>query len=174
MPEIWAKIEKFEKLIEKIHKFDLTYAFCSHFHWFCPFWLIFYMKYHNVHRVFPYLLSNLWTTTQNALKNTFGTLKWKFHVLMDFCLDLLWSKNIHFLGNFENWSIKYKKTYAHRNISCKISAKTDKICGNESKIHIASQIYGFFQWIFQIFQFLSIFQASEFEILKCGYSQMGQ
>ena len=77
MPEIWATIEKFEKLIEKIHKFDLTYAFCSHFHCFCPFWLIFYIKYHNVHRDFPYLLSNLWTTTQNVFKKYFWHLKVK-------------------------------------------------------------------------------------------------
>ena len=67
-----------------------------------------------------------------------------------------------------------KELHAYHGSSFKIAIQTEKICGNESKIHIASQIYGFFQWIFQIFQFLSIFQASEFEILKCGYSQMGQ
>ena len=64
--------------------------------------------------------------------------------------------------------------HTYHGSSWKITAQTDKICGNESKIRMASQIYGFFQWIFQIFQFLSIFQASEFEILKCCYSQMGQ
>ena len=166
MPEIWAKIEKIEKSIEKIHKFDLTYAFCSHFHSFCPFWLIFYMKYHDVHRVFPYLLSNLWTNTQNALKKYFWHLKVKVSCFNGFLSWFTLKQKHTFSRQF--WKLVnkiQKKTYAHRNISCKISAKTDKICGNESKIHIASQIYGFFQWIFQIFQFLSIFQAREFEIL---------
>ena len=32
MPEKWSKIEKFEKFIEKIHKFYLPYGFCSHLH----------------------------------------------------------------------------------------------------------------------------------------------
>ena len=36
IPDKWAKIEKIEKLIEKIHKFDLPYGFCSNFHSFCP------------------------------------------------------------------------------------------------------------------------------------------
>ena len=39
MPEKWSKIEKFEKFIEKIHKFYLPYGFCSHLHNSCRFCL---------------------------------------------------------------------------------------------------------------------------------------
>jgi len=67
-----------------------------------------------------------------------------------------------------------EKPYAHRGTSCKISAKTDKVSGNDSKMRMSSQIYGFFQLIFQIFQFLPIFQALEFKTSNCGYSKMSQ
>ena len=39
MPEKWAKINKFEKFIEKIHKFYLPYRFCSYWHNTCRFCL---------------------------------------------------------------------------------------------------------------------------------------
>ena len=39
MPLKWAKLEEFEKVIEKIQEFDLPYRFCSHFHRLCLFWL---------------------------------------------------------------------------------------------------------------------------------------
>ena len=63
--EKWAKMEKLIKLIEKNHKFDLPYGFCSHFHIFCPFWLTFYIKCYDMHRFFCILLTNF----QNCLEN---------------------------------------------------------------------------------------------------------
>ena len=42
----------------------------------------------------------------------------------------------------------------HLGTSCKITAPTDKMCGNENKICMTSQNYLFFQCIFPIFQFL--------------------
>ena len=74
----------------------------------------------------------------------------------------------------ENSFSKSHLTYAHCVTSCKILAKMDKISGNESKMHMSSQIYGFFQLIFQIFRFLPIFQALEFKTSNCGYSKMSQ
>jgi hypothetical protein len=44
----------------------------------------------------------------------------------------------------------------HLGTSCKITAPTDKICGNESKICMTSQNYRFFQCFFPIFQFLRL------------------
>ena len=54
-----------------------------------------------------------------------------------------------------------EKPYAHCATSCKISAKTDKISGNESKMRMSSQIYGFFQLIFPIFDFCPYFRHSD-------------
>ena len=51
---------------------------------------------------------------------------------------------------------KKKTFHAHCGTSCEMTAPTDKICGNESKIRKTSQNYRFFQCIFPIFQFLRL------------------
>ena len=140
-----CRYRKGKKYIEMIHSFDLSDEFCSHFHRFCPFWLLFYMKYYDVHRFFCILLTNF----QNSLEN------------VGFCFKVNQDKNPlkhetftlrcqkyflkHFEWLFRGCSINMEKPCAHRGISCKISAKTDKISGNESKMRMSSQIYGFFQ-----------------------------
>jgi hypothetical protein len=50
--------------------------------------------------------------------------------------------------------MKYKKCHAHHGSSCKMTAPTDKICGNKSKICMTSRNYLFFNVFFPIFQFL--------------------
>ncbi len=50
--------------------------------------------------------------------------------------------------HFEDKSLNDEKLYIFHNASCKVTAKTDKICRNESKLRMASQIYGFFHCIF--------------------------
>ena len=61
--------------------------------------------------------------------------------------------------HFEDKSFKDEKLYVFLDASCKVTAKTDKISRNESKICMASQIYGFFQCIFLILQFFVNFSG---------------
>ena len=49
--------------------------------------------------------------------------------------------------HFEDKSFTDEKLHVFYDIPCKVTAKTDKICGNESQIRMTSQIYGFFQCI---------------------------
>ena len=46
-----------------------------------------------------------------------------------------------------------KQLYAYHGTSCKITAKPDKICGNDSKTGMASQIPGFFKDFLKFFMF---------------------
>ena len=63
-----------------------------------------------------------------------------------------------------------KKFHVHRGNSCKITAPTDKICGNESKIRTTSQNYRFFQCIFIIFRNLSQFSDADIQNLNASFS----
>ena len=76
--------------------------------------------------------------------------------------------------HFEDKSLKDERPYVFHDASGKVTAKTDKICRNESKICMTSQIYGFFNDYFQIFKFLLIIQAPKYAIFKCGYSKQSQ
>ena len=163
MPEIWAKIEKFEKLIEKKHKFDLTYAFCSHFHSFCPIWLIFYMKYHHVqvHRVFPYSLSNLWTTTQNALKKYFWHLKVKVSCFNGF-LSWLTLKQKHTLSR-QFWKLVNKIPKKHMHIVIfyvKYQPKRRKSVEMRAKSILQVKFMDFFNEFFKFFNFCPFFRQA--------------
>jgi hypothetical protein len=74
------------------------------------------------------------------------------------------------------------KIHVHHGTSCEITAPTDKLCGNESKIRLAGQNYIFFQFMFTIFQFLRpkgvvleknskyIFAFFGVNVLKCNDS----
>ena len=64
-----------------------------------------------------------------------------------------------------------KKFHVHRGNSCKITAPTDKICGNESKIRTTSQNYRFFQCIFINFLNLSQFSDKAIQNLNVFFSQ---
>ena len=59
--------------------------------------------------------------------------------------------------HFEDKSLKDEKLSVFHDASCKVTDKTDKICRNESKLRMASQIYGFFQCIFRYFWFFDHF-----------------
>ena len=58
------------------------------------------------------------------------------------------------LNNFWRFANEIQKILSVCGTSCKITAPTDKICGNESKICMTSQNYRFVESIFPIFQIL--------------------
>jgi hypothetical protein len=68
------------------------------------------------------------------------------------CLEkkylLLRSKSRQKSQEKEKIHFEVQKCHVHRGTSCKITAQTDKFCGNESKIRMTSQIYRFFLMYF--------------------------
>ena len=63
-----------------------------------------------------------------------------------------------------------KKYHVHRGTSCKITAPTNKICGNESKIRMTSQNYKLFQCIFTNFLNLSQYFCEAIQNLNASFS----
>ena len=92
---------------------------------------------------FRMLLTNL----QKCLKMLFAPQSETLSFSQDFCLDLLRNKKYIYSKHFRRLDNKLRID-VHRGTSCKITAPTDKFCGNESKLCMTSQMYRFFQCIF--------------------------
>jgi hypothetical protein len=82
----------------------------------------------------------------NLQKKYFWHLKVKLSL---FFRILVWiyfkAENAFFLGIFGGWLINMKKFLVRCFASCKITAPTDKLCGNKSKIRMTSQNNRFVQ-----------------------------
>ena len=74
-------------------------------------------------------------------------------------INIFEAKNIFFYTFREVGQENTKKSHVHYSTSCKITAPTDKMCGNESKICTPRHNYRFFQCIFPNFQYLIKFEG---------------
>ena len=93
------------------------------------------MKFNNVHRIFSTNLTNI----HKCLEKILFSRRTESFFLSDFFLIHFDARKVFFLSVCGCWSNWWKKFGVHCSTSCKITAKTDKNCGNESKIRFVSK-----------------------------------
>ena len=110
------------------------------------------MKYHDA-RI---LLTNL---QKCARKILFTPQSETFSSSQDFCLNLIQRKKYIFAKHLWRLVNKMRKQIHVQCItSCKITARTDKFCGNESKLRMTSQNYKFVQCIFLLTSIINVIE----------------